>query len=1714
MTLNATSGSIAGTGLVTGDLLTADAAGSISLNTSVNSLDAASVGDLTVTEAEAINLTTVSSSTGNVSVTAGDAITVSTSVTAFGDVSLNGTSIQLNGTTTAGDDVTLNATSGSIAGTGLVTGDVLAATASSGTISLNTSVNSLDATANGTITVTEASDVTLVANSTNGSVNVDAVGILTVGRGNVVAKNDVTLEGSNLTLTGTTTATTGNVSLNATTGNIADTGLVSGNVAAATASNGSISLQLDVNSASASGKNDVSLNQTVASAVSFTTVTSQTGNVALTTAGTTAGNGMTLGTLTAGSNSSTVTLTGGVAFTLSTSTNGSVQTSVPTGTVVLNNAELLVSRSPSTYIPPLNSQFTLIDSPQNINGTFTGYANGTSINVDGIFLTVNYTTDVTLTATVGDSIYVYSGWTGTPSGSTVTLPGSSITAVFGYNAFATVGGATTQAGVAIGTNAVYVYAGATSVASGTYAESVTVDSSITYTFEMGASRSSDAVNATMAATGGPALTLSGSPGNVSITGGVFGTSANSSTLLMSAGNLTLRGATVAETSSFDQSGLSMTAGTLDLGNGTSAGNNTFVTQGAGRLINLADTATNNVSALDNAFTINGTPYTQPLSQAAGYAIENAVVHKMDGTGLAGLVTWTASNVYVTTSTAGVQRGIDASGASGWTVNVNTGTYNENVTIAKPVTITGTGSPTIGSAYTVNLNAGENLGGTASSGLTATTVNVNSGANLVDGIVLVNPSNTSARVNWADMLSGAAASDEGSSYSVSIATMPADALAIYAATGATVLWGDATSSSPAYTGTGTSSSHTYDDNGNYVTGSGNPGTTNPYGALTVRINAGSRNQVQSTQSRTIDNVAPTSGFDNGGSVTQGSNGLVYFFGQADVSSVDVSVGYRYSYDFNNDGTYEITNTLSSSATVPAAYLSTAGTQTIAARIMDKDGGFTVYTTDITVTPVAPTFSVSSLTTNSSGVDVVFSTPLDPATMTLYTGLGNTGAVIDVTLVGSTVGAVKGSAVWNAVTNTLSFVKTGTVLAADTYTYTLKGGANGLLNTTSQQLVGSSGAGSDYVTTFTVSSASSPILTIADFARGAGQPIDVDPTSASSNLPITISDAAGILAVDFTLTYDPDLMSIASVAKGAGLNSSWSLVFNNSTPGTLVVSLATSGSTPLSGTNLPLVVLDASVPSGALYESSSVLRFTNASLNAGGIAVRTDNAIEKAVFLGDADGNKIYTGFDASLIQRVVVGTDGGFAAHRWTDPVIVANATLTGTLNSLDATYVAQTAAGLTVPQIPALPVATPASAPAGIDPQISVASNIAGSPGATVNVPVTLTIEPGANVYAAGYTIAYDALKLAVGTASVGSAATGWSMAVNTNVSGQITVVMYAADPLTDATDGVITNIPFTVSGSATAGTTPLDVTPQQDSQFQNLVWTDSDGSIQIYTDPPKISGVYVDSTSWTSTFRNYLASTSQGTATLGYVIPTTSSVPTFNRSNPNQLNAIPWTNVNTIRVTFSEDVNISAADFAITGVNTATYTGGFSYGQVGGVWTATWSLPGSGVFTADKLLVNVSGNVQAKTSGIKLAGSWTNPTVSSAGSQMPTSGAAGQPFAFRVNMLPAAVTGGVAVSLTDLNQVRGALNSSSTQGAPYTAFKDLSGDGSVILTDFNQTRSRLNSALPAGEPVANVFASGSSVIVESVDGTNGVGSVSEMVWAAIGSDSTSSSTGTKKRTV
>ncbi|MBI3258396.1 MAG: hypothetical protein HYZ54_02780, partial [Ignavibacteriae bacterium] len=71
------------------------------------------------------------------------------------------------------------------------------------------------------------------------------------------------------------------------------------------------------------------------------------------------------------------------------------------------------------------------------------------------------------------------------------------------------------------------------------------------------------------------------------------------------------------------------------------------------------------------------------------------------------------------------------------------------------------------------------------------------------------------------------------------------------------------------------------------------------------------------------------------------------------------GLKYSYDFDNNGIFEIANSSSLAATVPASFLADGpATRTVHGRIIDKDGGFTDYTTLVAVNNVAPTASLSN------------------------------------------------------------------------------------------------------------------------------------------------------------------------------------------------------------------------------------------------------------------------------------------------------------------------------------------------------------------------------------------------------------------------------------------------------------------------------------------------------------------------------------------------------------------------------------------------------------------------------------------------------------------------------------------------------------------------------------------------------------------------------------
>ncbi len=193
---------------------------------------------------------------------------------------------------------------------------------------------------------------------------------------------------------------------------------------------------------------------------------------------------------------------------------------------------------------------------------------------------------------------------------------------------------------------------------------------------------------------------------------------------------------------------------------------------------------------------------------------------------------------------------------------------------------------------------------------------------------------------------------------------------------TINEGDGLTLAASITG-GTATDLTWDLNGDGVFGDAvgaNPtltpaqlqalGIVDGPGVFTVRVRAtdGAGKQITSAAvTLSIGNVPPTALFTNAGPVVDGSAGGVSFTGPTDPSPADVQAGFRYSYDFDNDGTFEIVNSTAASAPVPVSFLNRGpGNYTIAGRIEDKDGGFTDHTTTIVVNPAIVTDQPGQIT----------------------------------------------------------------------------------------------------------------------------------------------------------------------------------------------------------------------------------------------------------------------------------------------------------------------------------------------------------------------------------------------------------------------------------------------------------------------------------------------------------------------------------------------------------------------------------------------------------------------------------------------------------------------------------------------------------------------------------------------------------------------------------
>ncbi len=294
--------------------------------------------------------------------------------------------------------------------------------------------------------------------------------------------------------------------------------------------------------------------------------------------------------------------------------------------------------------------------------------------------------------------------------------------------------------------------------------------------------------------------------------------------------------------------------------------------------------------------------------------------------------------------------------------------------------------------------------------------------------------------------------------------------------------------------------------------------------------------------------------------------------------------------------------------------------------------------------------------------------------------NTLDVSDVMLRGAKTGLVRGSVVVDESSRAFTFIKSAGPLVPDEYTMTLHSTADGFRTPDGWLLDGNrdGSTGDNLITSFAIEVPPAEAITVGipDVIEGPGE---------SFQIPVSLSQAAGVHSADLPISYDPALLEIISATVGDGLPSGSSVVLNVETPGSAILSFTSPADLPAG----PVTFVDllAQVPDTEQTRSAGeqhVLDVQSATIRDGlnnEIPVIDNDALHVVASLGDVSGDGRLTAADASLVARVAALLDTGFAMRRLSDPVLVADISGNGRINAFDASMIAWTAAGLGVAEI-------------------------------------------------------------------------------------------------------------------------------------------------------------------------------------------------------------------------------------------------------------------------------------------------------------------------------------------------------------------------------------------------------------------------------------------------
>jgi hypothetical protein len=409
----------------------------------------------------------------------------------------------------------------------------------------------------------------------------------------------------------------------------------------------------------------------------------------------------------------------------------------------------------------------------------------------------------------------------------------------------------------------------------------------------------------------------------------------------------------------------------------------------------------------------------------------------------------------------------------------------------------------------------------------------------------------------------------------------------------------------------------------------------------------------------------------------------------------------------------------------------------------------------------TLAVIESTATATGFTARFGRDLDPSVLNLYDQGGIWGPA-DMSLVNAGGAAVRGSLVISGDLRQATFITTSGLLEPGTYTVSLLSGDARFRGSDGVTLDGNADGtpGDDFVTTFVAEppDANAIVVSLPNVTRGYGQPINLPTGNPAAGLPLDISNGLGVSRLEFQLHYDPALLEISAFTVNgalAGGLAQATLTF----PAAGVAALSVTAPASFAAAAGPLTVgsFTARVPDTAPYGGKHVLDIADLHVydDATTPSERPsidDDAIHVAAYFGDTNGSGHYNSPDAALVRRMIGQVNTGLGAYASADPVLIADITLNGTIQSNDTTNIRRAIGGVSVPNIPPLPTGLDLPAIVGADPKVAIPRNLAAAPGETLTVPVMLEVTEPAGLTIGGFelVIEFDADKFTVGQARLG----------------------------------------------------------------------------------------------------------------------------------------------------------------------------------------------------------------------------------------------------------------------------------------------------------------------------------------------------------------------------